>query len=383
MARPIRVVCVVGTRPNFMKVAPLYEAFGTDSSFAPTLVHTGQHYDAGMSAVFLQELGLPQPDHYLDVGSGTHAEQTGTAMVRFESLLLSDPPDLVVVVGDVNSSLACALAASKLCVPIAHIEAGLRSFDRTMPEEVNRVLIDAISDLLFVTEAAGIEHLKREGCSPERVFLVGDTMIDALIALLPKARLRAPELHKRFDLQERAYGVVTIHRPANVDDAATLQSLLETFRAISERTPLVLPMHPRTRERVEEFDLGKLLSVPGLRVVEPLGYLDFLSLVDSSHFLLTDSGGVPEECTYLGVNCLTLRSTTERPFTIEHGTNQLVGNDPRKILLAVESVLAAANERLPPPADWDGKASQRVVERVLKWFASKRDGAGTPSPGTP
>jgi len=368
----IKVILVAGARPNFMKIAPIMAAMAADDRVEPYLVHTGQHYDQRMSKLFFEELGIPKPDIDLGVGSGSHAVQTAETIKRFESVCLDQRPDWVVVVGDVNSTIACALVATKLGVRVAHVEAGLRSFDRTMPEEINRVLTDRISDLLFTTEPSGNTNLAAEGVDPARVRFVGNVMIDTLLA--HRQRAASSTLLDRLALAgpdgPQPYGVVTLHRPGNVDDEASLGGILGVLAELAEALPLVFPVHPRTTGQIERFGLGHLLapagSLPGeagcgLFAIEPQGYLDFLHLMANSRIVLTDSGGLQEETTVLGVPCVTLRDNTERPVTCEQGTNVLAGTDPAAILAAGRTTLAD-----PPtgriPELWDGHASERIVE---------------------
>lgn len=352
----IHAVCVAGARPNLVKVAPVIAAL-EDSGAKTTFVHTGQHYDEAMSGVFLDELGLRQADHFLGVGSGSHAEQTGRVMVAFESLLDQVPADVVVVVGDVNSTLGCALVAAKAGVQVAHVEAGLRSRDWSMPEEVNRVATDRVSDHLFAPSPDAVENLQREGYRPDQIHLAGNVMVDSLLANLERARAR--RVWQRLGLEAHRYGLVTLHRPANVDDPAMLASLVDTLGRLAERLPLVFPVHPRTRRRLA----GSAIPA-GITLCEPCGYLDFICLQADAAMVLTDSGGVQEETTVLGVPCLTLRESTERPVTVTEGTNQVVGRSPQKVLAAAVEVL----ERGRParrPALWDGQAASRIAETLL------------------
>jgi UDP-N-acetylglucosamine 2-epimerase (non-hydrolysing) len=359
-----RVLLVVGARPNFMKVAPVArELQRHPEEFESILVHTGQHYDAAMSRVFFEQLNLPRPALDLGVGSDTHARQTAAVMSAFEPVVLDWRPDLVLVVGDVNSTLACALVASKLRVSVAHVEAGLRSFDRDMPEEINRVLTDQISDLLFVTEASGVENLRREGIPDERVFFVGNVMIDTLLAHRDAALTL--DTAARFGLLPHRYGVITLHRPSNVDDPAALEGLFEGIAAVARDLPLLFPVHPRTRPALERSPaFARLAGESRLIACEPLGYLEFLDLLARAAVVLTDSGGVQEETTALGVPCLTLRTTTERPATIAHGTNRLVGTSPARIVQAWQAVRANAPAIRTPPL-WDGRAAERIVAVLL------------------
>jgi UDP-N-acetylglucosamine 2-epimerase (non-hydrolysing) len=358
-----RVLHVAGARPNFMKIAPLLEAFGARPTLPSRLVHTGQHYSPEMSALFFDELGIPKPDVDLEVGSGSHAQQTALLLQRFEPVLLAEKPDLVLVVGDVNSTIACALTAVKLGVPVAHVEAGLRSFDRSMPEEINRVLTDAISDLLFVSEPSGVDNLIREGCDPSRIHLVGNVMIDTLMK--HRARAAASDILERLGLAPSRYGVVTLHRPANVDDPAAFARILEPILELSRELPLVFPVHPRTRPRLEAAAGG----APGgsLIPVDPLGYLDFLRLMQDARVVLTDSGGIQEETTILGVACVTLRDNTERPITVTHGTNRLGGTSADSIRRAIAATMASPPPRRPAPPLWDGSAAVRVADAIEAW----------------
>ena len=362
----LKVINVVGARPNFMKVAPIVAAMRRRArEFAPLIVHTGQHYDAGMSAAFFGDLELPEPDVYLQVGSGTHAAQTAAVMQRFEPVVMRERPDWVVVVGDVNSTLACALVCAKLGVRVAHVEAGLRSRDRTMPEEINRLLTDQISDLLLTPSADADANLRAEGIPPERIRCVGNVMIDTLCAQLKRAA--ASPVRERLGVAGRDYAVVTLHRPANVDDQETLARLISTLEEIGERLPVIFPAHPRTQRRLIDFGLTEALAAGArVRLLEPLGYLDFLRLYSGARLVLTDSGGLQEETTALGIPCLTLRENTERPITVEMGTNQIVGTDPERIISAARAALdrprADASRRVPPL--WDGRAADRILAAI-------------------
>jgi UDP-N-acetylglucosamine 2-epimerase (non-hydrolysing) len=366
---PFRVLSVVGARPNFMKVAPIVAQLQQDSGrFTSLLVHTGQHYDEKLSKVFFEDLGMPLPDVNLNVGSGSHAQQTAAVMAAFEPVLVESRADLVLVVGDVNSTLACALVAAKLGVFVAHVEAGLRSFDRTMPEEVNRVLTDQISDLLFTTEESAAENLRVEGIAPDRIHFVGNVMIDTLLA----HRERARTLHtsETLQLSSRAYAVLTLHRPSNVDDPEKFESLMRALSRIAEDLPLVFPVHPRTRARLAASSTAAQLTGRGrLRLLDPLSYLEFIALMDASRVVLTDSGGIQEETTILGVPCLTLRENTERPVTVTHGSNQVVGTDPDRISAAWEEIKAGELPARTPPL-WDGRSASRIVS-VLGAFAEQ------------
>jgi UDP-N-acetylglucosamine 2-epimerase (non-hydrolysing) len=358
----MKVLNVVGARPNFMKMAPIVEAMAKAPQLRSLLVHTGQHYDEGMSDVFFRDLGMPQPDVTLGVGSGTHAEQSARIMVEFEKVCLRENPDLTVVVGDVNSTMACTLVAAKLLIPVAHVEAGLRSHDRTMPEEINRVVTDALAEILFTTSRDAGENLKREGIDPAKVHFVGNVMIDTL--LKHRERAAALKMAERFSLRPRNYALVTLHRPSNVDDPATLRGILEALQEISRQLPVLFPIHPRTAKQVAEFGLGHTLKA-GVQVCEPLGYLEFLNLMSGAALVLTDSGGLQEETTILGIPCLTLRRNTERPVTIHEGTNLLVGPDKSRIVIAAQEVLSGKLKRKGPPELWDGQAARRIVEILL------------------
>jgi UDP-N-acetylglucosamine 2-epimerase (non-hydrolysing) len=345
-----------------MKLAPLFREFHRSEGIAPTLVHTGQHYDDRMSGQFFRDLGLPEPQFHLAVGSGSHAQQTAEIMKRFESVMLEESPDAVLVVGDVNSTAACALVASKLGCPVIHVEAGLRSFDRSMPEEINRLVTDAISDLFLVTEESALHNLEREGVSREKVFFVGNLMIDSLHFHLPAAR--ASDILDRLALRGRRYGLVTLHRPANVDDPRQLGEILGALDEISRELPLLFPVHPRTRSL-----LPPRTASPNLQLSDPLGYLDFLGLLSNSTVVLTDSGGIQEETTALGIPCLTLRNNTERPITVEQGTNRLAGNTRESILQTWSDVRDTPPGTTPPPLYWDGRAAERCVAAILQRFS--------------
>jgi UDP-N-acetylglucosamine 2-epimerase (non-hydrolysing) len=363
---PLTFAIVAGARPNFMKVAPLLRAFDQKAprDAAALLIHTGQHYDAAMSEDFFRDLGIRQPDVNLRVGSGSHAEQTARVMLAFEPVCIERRPDWVIVVGDVNSTLACSLVAKKLGIAVAHVEAGLRSGDRTMPEEINRICTDAISDLLFTTDELANDNLLREGIPAERIRFVGNTMIDTLVRHLDQA-LAAPLPDGVLPGQ---YAVVTLHRPANVDDPERLANILQALEAVASRIPLVFPAHPRTQKNLERFDLaGRLIRSNALRLMPPMGYVQFIGLVARSRFVLTDSGGIQEETTYLGVPCLTMRSNTERPITCRMGTNMLVGSDPDKIRNAAFAALNGRSGARSAPEKWDGHAAERIVDALLAW----------------
>ncbi|HSQ60206.1 MAG TPA: UDP-N-acetylglucosamine 2-epimerase (non-hydrolyzing) [Acidobacteriota bacterium] len=350
------VCCIVGARPNFMKMAPVLEALRARPSLAPFLVHTGQHYDDAMSRVFFEELGLPRPDHDLGVGSGSHAVQTAGVMVALDRLLDERPADLVVVVGDVNSTLAGALVASKRGIPVAHVEAGLRSRDRGMPEELNRIVTDALADLLFATCSDAVENLLLEGVPRERIHLTGNPMIDTLRRHVAAARRR--EVAGRFGLPARGFALVTLHRPSNVDDPERLGAIVDRMEEIGASLPVLFPVHPRTRDRLAR--LGRV-DRGGVRYIEPLGYPDFLGLLDACRFVLTDSGGIQEESTALGVPCLTLRANTERPVTVTEGTNRLVGEYLDALPGYVGEILRGPARGRTGPALWDGRAGERIA----------------------
>jgi UDP-N-acetylglucosamine 2-epimerase (non-hydrolysing) len=369
------ILCVVGARPNFMKIAPVMAALNAGSSLlGARLLHTGQHYDEAMNNQFFEELGIPRPDVNLEVGSGSHALQTAEIMRRFEPVLEVEQPACVLVVGDVNSTIACALVASKRGIPVVHVEAGLRSYDRGMPEEINRVLTDQISDLLFTTERTALANLRKEGIAEERVHFVGNVMIDTLHMNLGRAVPAAQTFASAgasaafTKRAEQGYTVLTMHRPSNVDDRAILSGLLETVRTISRKLPVVFPLHPRTRGRIEAFGLLPLLNSPDILILPPLGYLQMLGLMKAARLVLTDSGGIQEETTALGVPCITLRNNTERPITVEEGTNIVVGQDAEKILAVFEDVLATGGKSGRVPEYWDGKASQRIAAVLRDWL---------------
>jgi UDP-N-acetylglucosamine 2-epimerase (non-hydrolysing) len=364
MSRKIRVINVVGARPNFMKIAPLMRAFAGRPRIEPLLVHTGQHYDERMSDLFFRQLGIPAPDVNLEVGSGSHAAQTAEIMKRFEPVVIEQKPDAVLVVGDVNSTIACALVAKKLGAKIIHVEAGLRSFDRSMPEEINRVLTDAISDLLLVSEQSGIENLKREGVDEAKIFLVGNVMIDTLEA--NRRRAADSDVLERFSLSRRGYGLVTLHRPANVDDPAILEMLLGVLNEFAGRVKLVWPIHPRSLKNLERFGLRQKAAGDRWLTPEPLAYLDFLKLMDNAAVVLTDSGGIQEETTILGTPCLTLRENTERPATVTAGTNVIVGRDPARIRAAFEAAMADTDHAPRRPPLWDGAAAERIADVLVR-----------------
>jgi len=395
----LKIISVVGARPNFMKVAPLHKAFEKWSVVSSQLAedsgkwksakggeigkaeekttpinhqpltinhlicHTGQHYDEKMSKVFFDELELPKPDFYLGVGSGSHAEQTAKVMIEFEKILLQEKPDIVIVVGDVNSTIACSLAAVKLHIKVAHVEAGLRSFDKEMPEEINRVLTDTISDFLFITEKSGLENLKNSGISDKKVFFVGNCMIDSLVHYLPK--VDSSTITEDYKLTPSNYIVVTLHRPSNVDEEKSLKEVIAMLNHLSEKRKIVFPIHPRTRANIMAFGLESMLN-DNIILTDPIGYLDFISLVKNCELVITDSGGIQEESTYLGVQCLTLRDNTERPVTVDVGTNHLIGTDFKKAERAALEILSGKKKIGKIPELWDGKAAERIAEILLE-----------------
>jgi len=381
--RRIRLLAVAGARPNFMKIAPLMkELLRRADRFEPILVHTGQHYDQAMSESFFRDLAIPEPDVNLGIGSGTHGEQTAQVLVAIEKILLERRPDVVLVVGDVNSTIAATLAAVKLHIPVAHVEAGLRSWDRAMPEEINRVLTDAVSDWLFTTEPSAEANLLREGVASERIHFVGNVMIDTLLA--HREHARGLDTLDRLGLEPRGYAVLTLHRPSNVDSADQLRRLFGVLSRLGERLPVVFPVHPRTRNAIENNLKGERIH---LRMTEPLGYLEFLRLLMDARMVLTDSGGIQEETTALGIPCLTLRDSTERPVTVSEGTNTIVGTDPGAIEIAIEKQLARPRAESRRPALWDGRAAVRIVEILERDLRRRIDacsapgGAGTASEG--
>jgi len=361
----MKIINVVGARPNFMKIAPIMREMKKYQQLEPILLHTGQHYDDDMSKVFFEELQIPRPDIYLDIRSGTHAEQTAKVMVAFEKVVGEQKPDLVLVVGDVNSTVACTLVATKLWVPVAHVEAGLRSFDRKMPEEINRVVTDAISDFLFTTERNAEGNLTREGIPKEKIHFVGNVMIDTL--LYSREVAKKSDIISDLGLEPQGYSVLTLHRPSNVDDKEVFKEILDALSVICEQIPIVFPAHPRTQARIESFGLqNRIDAMEKLVVTKPLGYLDFVSLFSNSRFVLTDSGGLQEETTALGIPCLTLRENTERPITISEGTNLLVGSDKEKIISESKNILEGRGKSGRIPELWDGRASQRIVKIIAE-----------------
>jgi UDP-N-acetylglucosamine 2-epimerase (non-hydrolysing) len=362
----MHVLHVVGARPNFMKAAPVLRALGCWDGVRQTLVHTGQHYDANMSDVFFRELEIPEPDINLGVGSGSHAQQTALILSQFEPVVLDYNPDVVLVYGDVNSTVAAALVCAKLLIPVAHVEAGLRSFDRTMPEEINRLLTDQIADLLFTPSADGDDNLLREGVTPDKIRLVGNVMIDSLVRLLPVAE--ESTVLRNLNLQAGNFGLVTLHRPSNVENPATLASIMHALHEISRKLPVIFPVHPRTHPRLE----GSNNHYRGSRVhiLNPLSYIDFLALQRLATLVITDSGGIQEETTYLGVPCLTVRENTERPITVTLGTNVVVDKDMKRLCTEVARILAGDQKRGQVPPLWDGHAAERIAQAVMTWRRS-------------
>jgi UDP-N-acetylglucosamine 2-epimerase (non-hydrolysing) len=362
---PLRIINIVGARPNLPKIAPLMREMQRHPEIEPILVHTGQHYDEALSDIFFRQMGIPTPQVNLEVGSGSHAAQTAEVLKRVEPVLIERQPDLVLVVGDVNSTIAVSLAAVKLGISVAHVEAGLRSFDRSMPEEINRILTDALADYLFVTEEDAIQHLLKEGRPRESIYLVGNVMIDSLRHFLPLAQKSAigEQLALKNGTAWQRFAVLTLHRPSNVDSTEKLAELLGAIDSIAAQVPVIFPVHPRTQQRLAQAGIK---THPQLTLIPPIGYLDFLCLLSKATLVLTDSGGIQEETTALGVPCLTLRENTERPITISEGTNQLIGTDPARIIAAAHDILAGKGKpgRIPP--FWDGHAASRIVDVLLK-----------------
>ena len=366
----MRILNVVGARPNFMKMAPLVRAL-QERGIAQKLLHTGQHYDDNMSKVFFEDLRMPQPDIYLGIGSGSHAEQTARIMVEFEKVCLQEKPDLVVVVGDVNSTLACSVVAAKLWIPVAHVEAGLRSFDLRMPEEINRVVTDRLAEILLTPSPDGDENLLKEGTDPARIHRVGNIMIDSLVANLERAE--SSGVLDELGLGPGSFGVLTLHRPSNVDDPATLLSIMGALHRISTRLPIVFSCHPRSAERLRASPEYEALANEGdVRILEPLGYLDFLRLYSQSKIVLTDSGGLQEETTFLKIPCITIRENTERPITLTEGTNTLAGCDPERIEAAADAALNGQVDTGRTPDLWDGRTAPRIMGVFETWWDSKR-----------
>ena len=379
----MNVIQVVGARPNFMKVAPLHRAIKNLPGWTSKIVHTGQHFDAKMSDIFFTQLELPKPDFFLGIGGGSHTEVTAKIMLAFEKIVESEKPDLIIVVGDVTSTLACTLVAIKMGIPLAHVEAGLRSGDRSMPEEINRILTDSVANYLFVTEQSGLDHLKREGVPDEKVFFTGNVMIDSLVRYQEKAKsstileelgLQASNPENRREvsrLYETDYIVMTMHRPANVDTESGLKAILELIELSTAKTKVVFPIHPRTRSNMAKFGLEDTLTQnKNLILTEPLGYLEFIQLMTHAKAILTDSGGIQEETTYLGIPCLTFRDSTERPITVTMGTNQLLADlNPKITFAALEEILAGHHKKGQIPPLWDGHAAERIAENLFNLFS--------------
>ena len=359
------IVHVIGARPNYMKIAPLMEALRAGSPFRQVLVNTGQHYDDLMARAFVRDLALPTPDHDLGVGSASHAVQTAKVMIEFEKVCEAERPDLVVVVGDVNSTLAASLVAAKLLIPVAHVEAGLRSRDRSMPEEINRIVTDRLSDLLLTPSRDGSDNLRAEGVPEEKIHLVGNIMIDSLMRHLPLAKL--DRVRDRMSIDEGRYAVLTLHRPSNVDNLDAFRRILTAIQTIAESVPVIFPVHPRTRQRMGDFGLDGALG--NVTLTDPLGYIDFLSLTSHARLILTDSGGLQEESTALGIPCLTLRENTERPITVTHGTNQIVGTDTSAILAGFRRAMTPAGP-VPRPDLWDGHTAERITRVLCQFLAN-------------
>jgi len=365
-----KVISVVGARPNFIKIAPIHKAFQPFNHIVDhKICHTGQHFDEKMSKIFFDELEMPRPDFYLGISGGSHAEQTARIMVEFEKILLQESPHLIIVPGDVNSTLACSLTASKLGVPVAHVEAGLRSFDRTMPEEINRLITDALSDLLFVSEESGLEHLKKEGIDKKKIFFTGNVMIDSLEQYLPKIQQSA--ILDELKLSAGNFILVTFHRPANVDDPAYLTELTDFLNELSSFATVVFPIHPRTRIKLEENGLSDSFR-KDILLLDPIGYTDFLHLTTNAKLVITDSGGIQEETTYLGIPCITVRNNTERPVTVIRGTNILAGTDLGKVRQAVKGIMDGKLKRHQIPPLWDGKTAQRIVNIIVKYLSENK-----------
>lgn len=365
-----KILLVAGARPNFMKIAPLYRELKRRSdSFYPVLVHTGQHYDINMSDVFFRDLEIPKPDVFLGVGSGSHAEQTAGVMVSFEKTCQEQRPDMVMVVGDVNSTMACAITAVKMNIPVAHVEAGLRSRDRTMPEEINRLVTDSISDLLLTPSRDGDANLLKEGCSPDKIHCVGNIMIDSLKFILPK--VQKADACSRIGVQPKEYGLITLHRPANVDTKESLGNIVDILIKASEEIKILFPVHPRTRSTLKAFGLLSVFETQkNIVLLDPLGYRDFMSLLINAWFVLTDSGGIQEETTFLGIPCLTLRPSTERPVTVTEGTNEIVQLD--RVVDAVRTICKGQWKKGKAPELWDGMTAGRIVDVLLYFFSQKK-----------
>ncbi len=362
----MKIISVVGVRPNFMKMAPIHKVFekhkieNPKSNIQHLICHTGQHYDEKMSKIFFNDLELPKPAFYLGVGSGSQAEQTAKVMIKFEKVLIQERPDLVIVYGDVNSTVACSLVATKMGVKIAHVESGLRSFDRTMPEEINRIVTDHLADYLFVTEKSGIKNLKHEGISEAKIFFVGNTMIDSLIHYLPK--VEKSNILKIYNIYHNNFILVTLHRPSNVDDIEYVKQIINLLNKLAEKRKIIFPVHPRTKVAIEKLDLKVSANV---ELTDPIGYIDFLALMKNAELVITDSGGIQEETTYLGVQCITVRNNTERPVTVEVGTNQLIGTELKKVEEAAYKIIKGKIKKGIVPEMWNGKTSNKIKRIIL------------------
>lgn len=360
----MKIIAVVGARPNFMKIAPLMKEFKKHPKIEAKLVHTGQHYSANMSDYFFRDLDIPKPDYNLGVGSSSHAVQTAKIMIKFEKVCLKEKPNLILVVGDVNSTIACSLVAVKLGIKVAHVEAGLRSFDRTMPEEINRLLTDHISDLLFVTEQSGLDNLNHEGIDEKKIFFVGNIMIDSLVFNLPK--IKKSDIMDKKNLKKKEFILFTMHRPRNVDSEDNLKNMLDILNEVQKKIKIIYPIHPRTKRNIKRFGFeNQVKEMINLVITEPLEYIDFLNLVLNSKAVLTDSGGIQEETTFLGIPCLTLRENTERPITVRQGTNIIIGNNKKKSLESVDKILKGTWKKGHIPELWDGKTGKRILEILL------------------
>jgi UDP-N-acetylglucosamine 2-epimerase (non-hydrolysing) len=362
----IKILNIVGARPNFMKISPLHRAFNNRKEINSKILHTGQHYDEKMSDIFFNQLELPKPDFYLGIGGGSHTYQKAHVMLKFEEILKEEKPDLVLVVGDVNATAACSIVAVKMGIPVAHVEAGLRSGDRRMPEEINRIITDAISNYLFITEQSGIDNLKKEGVPDEKVFFVGNVMIDSLIYYREKASKL--NLLDSLNLAVKDYILMTMHRPANVDNVESLKDILQIIQSATQQKKVVFPIHPRTSNNFKKYGLfGDLENIPNLILLEPQGYLQFLHLMDNACLIITDSGGIQEETTYLQVPCLTFRDSTERPVTVDLGTNLLLADlDPQTVKIKMEEILDGKTKKGIIPPLWDGKAAERIADTLIK-----------------
>lgn len=361
----IKIINIVGARPNFMKIAPIMRAFKSSDKIDSILVHTGQHYDEKMSDLFFRQLNIPEPDINLEIGSSSHAVQTANIMKAFEPIVLEHKPDAVLVVGDVNSTIACGIVAVKLGIKLIHVEAGLRSFDRNMPEEINRILTDTISDFLFCTEQSGVDNLIKEGVSKDKIFLVGNVMIDTLLS--NKAKADESDILDNLDLNEKDFAALTLHRPSNVDDPVVFGGIADALEVIQKDMPVIFPIHPRTLRNLHSFNFeSRFKQMPNLKLIEPLGYLDFLKITSSARIVLTDSGGIQEETTILKVPCLTLRENTERPVTVQCGSNKIVGTNPENIIQAYKDVMNSDTRETQIPPLWDGKAAERIVETIIE-----------------